>query len=257
MIFLSLVIVNILLNRGVSTCPLNQNLLNETVNQTVSVDELVLLQWNYVQLLESEKSILANEYKNISIQNIDQISKVNDEKEPIYFIFGHDIPESKLLKSDKLRGSLNIILYGNVKNQSNDDVVRKLQSLAQMNENRKIFVNVCVENEWKAIDINNLKCIESDKMNTFKQFQKLHFISLNSAPFTCSKNKEKLNRGIECELMAFISDNLKIPFTYKVFESSQHDSLLQIMNEAKWDDLRLVLNFEIVITNIRRLKFSR
>lgn len=238
MIFLSMVFVNILLIGGVSTCSLNQNLLSKTVNRTVSAVELILLQWNYVQLLNSEKNLLSNECENITIQTIDQISNVNNENKPIYFIFGHDIPESKLLKSDNLRGSLNIFLYGNEMDQLNDDMVRKLKSFAQMKKNHKIFINLCVDNQWTMIDINNLKYIESDKKNIDKDFQMIHFISLNSPPFACLKTKEGLNQGIECDIMALISDNLKTPFDFNVFKSSQYDNLLRIMNENQWKELR-------------------
>lgn len=234
MIFLTVVFVNILLGGGVSTCLLNQIFLRKTVNQTVS-GELVLLQWNYVQFFELEKNLLANEYENVSIQTIDQISNVNNETKLIYFIFGHDIPESKLLKNkiNKLNGSLNIILYGNEKHQLNDYVVRKLESLAEMNENHKIFTSICVDNQWKMIDVNNLKYIKSEKKNIVENFQMLQFISLNSPLFACSKNKEGLSQRFECNIMDFISDNLKIPFAYKVFKPSQHDDLLQIMNELR------------------------
>lgn len=112
----------------------------------------------------------------------------------------------------------------------------------------------------KSIDINNLKNIESDKKNTDEPplLQMLNFIILNSPPFACSKDKEGVGQGIECELMAFISDKLKIPFTYKIFESSQHDTLLQNMNEAKWNELKYVPNSKIFIENIRKriLSFS-
>lgn len=194
---------------GITYCLLNKHLNKE---------RLILLQLNYVQRLDSAEVFLKNQFKNVSIslEHIDQIKKCDKNEKQTYFAFSYDLCQLDLLFAE-LCGTLSIYLYGyNKQNQNN---LMTFKKLSKLRKELRIVVHVLNGSEWTSLDFNG---------NCLNQSDLIHYVrvkNLNSSPLKCLPLQNGSYRGIECQLMNFIAENLVDCDGKDVFQKSEIESV--------------------------------